>query len=131
MPNLITLKRNKAQEQIDFNPQEITFTRQTSVLNDETGSLEIIESEYTETIRITKTNNMSAQLTQDLGLDFKKSGYVLLGNYSSGMKCNKNITDFFTYNNERYKITSVMVNIEKSSVTSVQAIAEVVAEWQT
>lgn len=131
MPNLVTLKRNKAQEQIDFNPQEITFTRKTETLNNITGSLETVETNYTETIRITKQNNVTIQANQDLGLNFKKSNYVLLGNYESNMQCNKYVTDFFTYNNEWYKITSVMINIEKDSVTSVQAIAEVMEEWQT
>lgn len=131
MPNLITLKRIKAQEQIDFNPQEITFNRQTMALNETTGSLETTLSNYTETIRITKQNNLTIQVNQDLGLNFKKSNYVLLGNYESNMKCNKYITDTFIYNNELYKITSVMTNIEKNSVTSVQAIAEVMEEWQT
>lgn len=125
MPNLITLKRNKAQEQIDFNPQEITFNRQTSVLNSTTGSLEYSNTSYTETIRITKTNNLAIQLNNEIGLNFKKQGYVLLGNYESNMKCTKNITDTFIYNDEWYKITSVMTNIEKDNITSVQAIAEV------
>lgn len=130
MQNLITLKRTVAQNQIDFNPEEITFQRQEQVLNDETGSMDIVESTYTETIRITKQNSISIQANQDLGLNFKKPNYVLLGNYESNMKCNKNVTDFFTYRNERYKITSTMVNIEKTSITSVQAIAEVMEEWQ-
>lgn len=131
MPNLIHLKRTASQSQIDFNPVEITFSRETKILNNISGSLETIKSTYTETIRITKQNNTTAQLTQDLGLSFNKSGYVLLGNYSSNMKCNKDVTDFFIHNNEYYKITSVMINYEKSQITSVQAIAEVVESWQT
>lgn len=130
MQNLITLKRTVAQNQIDFNPTEITFNRKEQVLNESTGSLDTIESTYTETIRITKQNNTTIQVNQDLGINFKKSGYVLLGNYESDMKCNKFVTDTFKYLNEWYKITNVMVNIEKDSITSVQAIAEVMEEWQ-
>lgn len=129
MLNLITLKRNKAQESINFNPTTITFTRKETILNSITGSLDMIESEYTETIRITKQNNLAISINQDLGVNYKKSGYVLLGNYESNMKCNNNITDFFYYNDELYKITSTMVNIEKTEVTSIQAIAEVVNKW--
>lgn len=130
MQNLITLKRTVAQNQIDFNPTEITFNRKEQVLNESTGSLDTIESTYTETIRITKQNSTTIQVNQDLGINFKKSGYVLLGNYESDMKCNKFVTDTFKYLNEWYKITNVMVNIEKDSITSVQAIAEVMEEWQ-
>jgi hypothetical protein len=124
------LKRNKAQEQIDFNPTEITFYRKEEVFNNTTGSLDTIESNYTETIRITKQNSTTIQVNQDLGVNFKKQGYVLLGNYESQMKCNKFVTDYFNYLGENYKLTNVMVNMEKNSITSVQAIAEVMEQWQ-
>ena len=129
MPNLIQLKRTVAQSQIDFNPSNITFDREEITYNDTTGSLNYTNSQYIETIRITKTNNMKPQLTQALGLDFKKEGYVLLGNYQSNMKATKNIKDYFTLDAQRYKITSVMINKEKDEITSIQAIAEVVENW--
>ena len=131
MPNLIEIKRKVAQDQINFNPFEITFTRETKTINETTGSLTTNTSSYTEIVRITKTNNQKSIIGQDIGIEIKKEGYLILGNYNSNMKCNKFITDSFELDDKKYRITSVMNNEEKGSTTSVQAIAEVVDKWQT
>lgn len=118
------LKKNKAQEQIDFNPSEITFDRVENVYNETSGEFDKVETSYTETIRITKKNSFKISVNQDIGINNKADSFVLLGNYLSNM--DNKYKDKFTYDGERYEIKSVIKMKEKGEITSVQAIAEVI-----
>lgn len=127
MSDLITLKRNLAQESINKNPTTLTVTRIENIENVNGGRTELAPTTYNATVRITKVNNASLVVNEDAGKYKIYNGAVVLASYDSDFNSNvNNYVDTFSYDGLKYKIISVMNNSEKGSITSKQVICEVV-----
>jgi hypothetical protein len=127
MSDLIDLKRNLAQESINKNPTTLTITRVENVENANGGKTELTPTTYNAIVRITKVNNASIEANENIGIQNLYSSFILLADYNNDFSPDiDKYYDTFSYENITYKITSVMVNEEKGSITSKQVLCEVI-----
>lgn len=125
--NLIDTKRSMTSMSISNNPKTITINRKTITLNPSTGGKSVVEDTFNITCRVTKVNNGDFTGNENIGLQSIYNGAVILADYTAPFLQDMNKYEYtFTYDNQYYIVKSVMINLEKEEVTSIQLICEVV-----
>jgi len=125
--NLVATKRNMANMSILNNPETITINRKIITLNTATGGKNIVQDNFNITCRITKINNSDFTGNENIGLQSIYNGAVVLADYTAPFLQDMNKYNYsFEYDNQNYNVKSVMINLEKDNITSIQLICEVV-----
>jgi len=125
--NLVKLKRNNAINSINNNPSNITINRSIISINSTTGGKIIVNDTFDITCRITKANNSNLIGNENIGLQSTYSGFILLADYEAAFSSDMNKYKYsFEYMGQKFNITSVMINVEQESITSIQCLCEVV-----
>lgn len=125
--NLIDIKRNMASMSINNNPTTLTINRSVVSINSSTGGKSIVDDTFNITCRVTKVNNSNRLANEFIGVQSIYNGAVILADYNAPfMSDMEKYIYTFDYDNQKYSVKSVMINREKTEITSIQVICEVV-----